>query len=134
MTDGCETARRISENSEMRSTRGSHRCWTKILIDLIVDQPPLLEKGMNTHDRTNITRQIPTTGRDRQVFIRIQSIGIDHEVPIGHVTETEQNRSAVCSNESLPLHFRCFRAILGIEEFAQSPFLDGIDRIVVEPG
>ena len=32
------------------------------------------------------------------------------------------------------LHFRRFRSILRVEEFAQGAFLDRVDRVVIEPG
>lgn len=40
---------------------------------------------MNAHDSTDISSQIPATSSDREVFDWIESVRIDHEVPVVHV-------------------------------------------------
>jgi hypothetical protein len=49
---------------------------------LIVDQSPLLQERMHPHDRSHVSSQIPPTRRHRQVLGRVQSIRIDHEIPV----------------------------------------------------
>ena len=45
---------------------------------------------MDAHDGTDIAGQISSARCDRQVFIGIQAICIDHEVSVGHVAERER--------------------------------------------
>lgn len=49
---------------------------------LIVDESPLFQEGVNPHDGTDVSGQIPSTRSDGEVFTRPQSIGVDHKVPI----------------------------------------------------
>lgn len=101
MADGRQTARRVAENGEVRRARRSHRRWPNVLIDLIIDQTPLLEKGVDSHDRADVSGQISSAGGDRQILIRIQTIRVDHEVSIGHVTETNERRDNSRKSEFL---------------------------------
>ena len=37
---------------------------------------------MNSHNRTDISCQIPTAGGDSKILDRIQTIGVDHEISV----------------------------------------------------
>jgi len=54
----------------------------------------------------DVSSQIPSAGRGREVFRWIQSVSVDHEVAIRHV------------------HFWRLALVFAIEEFRQSSLLD----------
>ena len=54
-------------------------------LHMVVDQPPLFQKSMHTHDGTNITSKVAPTGCDREVLVGGQTKTINHEVAIGKV-------------------------------------------------
>lgn len=70
---------------------------------------------MNPHDSANISGKVPATGRDSKILNGVQSIGVDHEIPIVLV-----NR-------------RSLAAVPAIKEFRQSLLLDGVNDMHVEP-
>jgi len=77
-----ETTRSIQRDSEMTSKRWTKRGRSSIRVDLVIDQTPLLQKPVNSHDRADITGQISSTCRDGQVLSWVESVGVDHEVAI----------------------------------------------------
>lgn len=70
---------------------------------------------MNTHYSTNITRQIPAAGGDRQILDRVQSVGVDHEVSVIFVD---------C---------RSLASVTTVEELCHCFLFQGVDRMHIEP-
>ena len=70
---------------------------------------------MHSHDRPDISRQVPPTRRHGQVFGRVESIGVDHEISIVLV---DLGRLA---------------PVLAAEEFGQGFTLKGVHGTQVEP-
>lgn len=83
---------------------------------LIVNQSPLLQKGVNAHDSANITSQIPSASRDSQILDGVKTICVDHEITIVLVDG------------------RCFASVSVVEEFGHGLALDFVDNIHIEPG
>ena len=69
---GClQTGWSINVHMKMGGGWWTHRCRSLFAVHLIVDQTPLLEKRVHSHDRAHITGQIATTGGHRQVLGRV---------------------------------------------------------------
>ena len=66
---------------------------------LIVDQAPLLEKRMDSHDSANITGKISAASSHSQVFNMVQAIGVNHEISV--VLVDRWSLAAVASVEKL---------------------------------
>jgi len=49
---------------------------------LVVDQAPLLKKGVNASDGAHISHKISAAGSHGQVLRWIQAVGVDHEIAI----------------------------------------------------
>lgn len=49
---------------------------------LVVDETPLLQKGVHTHDGTYVACKIPSARSDGEVFGGPETISVDHKVPI----------------------------------------------------
>lgn len=60
------------------------------------------------HDRTHISCQVPAAGGGGQVLLRVESVGVNHKVPVRQVTKrrkkvrlpvlTFRNQSVQCSD------------------------------------
>lgn len=50
--------------------------------DLVINQAPLLEKSMDTHDGTDVASKVATTGSDSEILSWTQAIGVDHKVAV----------------------------------------------------
>ena len=70
--------------------------------------PPSRESG--TRAKVNPTEIVPG-----QIFGRVEAVSVDHEVPVREI------------------NFRRLAPVLSVEEFRQSPLLDRVDGVVVEP-
>lgn len=42
------------------------------------------------HDGAHVSCQVPAAGSGGQVLLRVQPVGVNHEVPVGQVTEEKQ--------------------------------------------
>ncbi len=51
-------------------------------IYLVVDETPLLQKCVHTHNSAYVACKIPSARSDGEVFGGPETIGIDHKVPI----------------------------------------------------
>lgn len=49
---------------------------------LVIDQAPLLEECVNSHNSTDVPGKIPPTCRYREILCRVQTVCVDHEVTI----------------------------------------------------
>ncbi len=49
---------------------------------LIVDETPLLQKGVHTHDSAYVACKISSARRDGEILGGPETIGIDHKVAI----------------------------------------------------
>lgn len=85
------------------------------MIYLIVDQTPLLQETMNTHDGSHITGQISAARCDGQVLARVETVRVDHEIAV------------------ILVYTGCLAAISFREEFRQGATLDGVNRRQAEP-
>ena len=54
-------------------------------LHMIVDQAPLLQKPVDTHDGSHITSKGPSTCRDREVLGGVQPKTVYHEVAVGKI-------------------------------------------------
>ena len=130
--EGLQASWGIGDDSEVASERGSNvggsGLWINLngLIEikvkkhhfrahLVIDQTPLFKERMNAHNRTNIASKIATARSDSQVFDRVQTVGVDHEIAVVLVGR------------------RGLASVAAVEELCQSLFLDGIDGVHVEP-
>lgn len=84
--------------------------------NLIINESPLFEKSVHPHYGTHITSQVATTGGTGDIFSRIQTVRVDHEVAVAHV---DLGRLGL---------------VACIEKFRQSPFLYLVYGVVIEPG
>lgn len=82
---------------------------------LIVDQTPLLEESMHPHDRTYISRQVPPTSGNGEIFCWIETVRVDHEISV------------------ILVNLRCFTSVLPAEEFWQRFPLERMNGTQVEP-
>lgn len=83
---------------------------------LVVDQAPLLEKSVDTHDGADISRKVPPTCRDSQVFGRVQAVCVDHEIAIVLVDG------------------RGLASVTGVEELGQGLAFEVVYLMHIEPG
>lgn len=83
---------------------------------LVVDEAPLLEKRVHTHDRANIASKVTSTGCDGKIFHRVEPVGINHEVTIIFIDSWSLASVAV------------------VEELGQRLALNVVNRVHVEPG
>jgi hypothetical protein len=70
---------------------------------------------MHSHDRSHVSSQIPPTRRHRQVLGRVQSIRIDHEIPV------------------ILVDLRRLAPVLAAEKLGQRFSFESVDRTQVEP-
>jgi hypothetical protein len=82
---------------------------------LIVDQAPLLEEAVDAHYGTDVATEVPPAGGEGEVFGRVESVSVDHEVA-----------RVLVSGERLA-------AVPAIEPLGQVLLFDVVDRIHVEP-
>ena len=113
--DGRQAGGRVGENGEVRGAGRSERRRSLVVVHLIVDEAPLLEKRVHAHDGAHVAGQIAATRRRRQVLARVEAIRVDHEVAVAHV---DLGR---------------FALVLVVEELGQRALLDLVQRRVVEP-
>lgn len=83
---------------------------------LIVDDSPLFQEGVHSHDCAHITSQVSPTGSQGEVFGRVEAITVDHKVAVvlvdgGHLG-----------------------AISSIKKLGQGFFFQGVDLGEIEPG
>lgn len=86
---------------EDQPTQRSAGHWTNLGREmyLVIDQTPLLEERVNSHNCANITRQISPAGSNGKIFHWVQPVGIDHKISV------------------VLVHSWCLAAIAVIEEF-----------------
>lgn len=82
---------------------------------LIVDQSPLLQKGVDAHDCAHVTSQVPATGCHSQVFDGVEAICVDHKIAVVLVNS------------------RRLASISVVEELRHGLALDIVDGVHVEP-
>lgn len=70
---------------------------------------------MDSHDGTDIPRQIPAAGRDGQILDGIQTVGIDHEIAV------------------VLIDGRRLASVPAIKELGESLLLNRMDGVHVEP-
>src|ERR1700709_2038692 len=83
---------------------------------LIVDEAPLLEERVHSHNSTNISSQISAAGGNGQVFNRVEAICIDHEISV------------------VLVHSWSLTSISVVEEFRKSFSFNAVNFMHVEPG
>lgn len=59
------------------------------------------------HDRTHISCQVPAAGGGGQVFLGIQAVGVDHEVPVSQVSKKGDVARFISALLSLTPVFKC---------------------------
>ena len=82
---------------------------------LIVDQTPLLKQSMNSHDGTDIASQVASASCDCKIFLGIEPISVDHEVPVVFV------------------HSRSFASIAAVKEFREGLFFNMGNLVHIKP-
>lgn len=82
---------------------------------MVVNEAPLLQEGVDTHDGADITGEVATASGDGQVFDGVQSICVDHEITVVLV-----DGGGLAS-------------IPAVEELCESLSLDGVDGVHVKP-
>ena len=92
-----------------------YTCLPGFNVHLVVNEPPLFQKGVYTHDAANITSQVSPAGCAGQVLCGVQPVCVDHKVAVRQVNLWR------------------LAAIFSIEKLGQSPFLDRVNGIVVKP-
>lgn len=70
---------------KMRGRGWSHRRGPRLRVHLIIDEAPLLEKGVHTNDGANVAHKVSPTGRGSEVLRRVEPVRVNHKVTIGHV-------------------------------------------------
>lgn len=110
--EGHEAGWSVCQDVEVRGGWGTHGCGPALRVHLVVDQTPLLQEGVDSaaeetqecytvrrletftfsglhtpHDCTHVSCQVPAAGGGRQVLLRVQPVGVNHEVPVRQVTE-----------------------------------------------
>jgi hypothetical protein len=83
---------------------------------LIVDQAPLFQKGVDTHDGADITSQVSSAGCDCQIFDGVKTICVDHEVAVVLVDSWR------------------FASIPVVEEFGHGLAFYFMDGVHIKPG
>ena len=83
---------------------------------LIVDETPLLQEGVHTHDGADVASEVAAAGRDGEILDRVEPVGVDHKVAI------------------VLVHGGGLAAVPIVEELGQRLALDAVDRVHVEPG
>ena len=83
---------------------------------LVIDQAPLLEECVNSHNGTDVPGKIPPTCRYREILCRVQTVCVDHEVTIVLVDRWS------------------FAPVSAVKELWQSLSLKLVDVVHVEPG
>lgn len=71
---------------------------------------------MHTHNGANITSQVSAAGSDSEIFDRVQTVGVDHEIAVVFI------------------HSRGFASVAVVEELGHGLALNLVDGIHVEPG
>ena len=62
-------------------------------IEVVVDQPPLLQEAMDPQDGSNITSKVTSTSCYREVLGGVETKTVHHEITICHVArEREKGR------------------------------------------
>lgn len=95
--------------------KGDGRGQDRIEKYLIIDQAPLLQESMHSHDGADIACQIPPACSDGKILDRVQPIGVDHEIAIVFVD---------CGG---------LASVASVEELWQRFLLQGMDGVHVEP-
>ena len=80
-----------------------------LAVDMVINEPPLFHKAMDTQDRTHVAGQVSTATSDGQVLGWIEAKAIDHEIAIGQVAEywereRERERSITFKTSPLTKH------------------------------
>lgn len=83
---------------------------------LVVDQAPLLQEGMNSHNGANITGQVSPAGRHSQILDGIQPVRVDHEVSV------------------VLVDMRCLAPVAAVEKLGEGLSFDVVDGVHVKPG
>ncbi len=112
-----QPSRSISGDSEVtcewRSNVGRARLWVDLWLSeyskdtlgfnsyLVIDQTPLLQESMDSHDCADIASEIPPTCSYCKVFDGIQAIRVDHEVAV------------------VLVHRRCLASVSTVKELRQ---------------
>jgi hypothetical protein len=71
---------------------------------------------MHAHDGADIAGQVPSAGRDGQIFARVETIGVDHKVAV------------------VLVDMRRLASVAAVEELRQGLALNVVDGVHVEPG
>jgi hypothetical protein len=87
----------------------------KRAVYLVVNQAPLLQKCVDTHDGTDITSQISSAGCDCQVLDGVETICVDHKVTIVLVDSWR------------------FASVSVVEEFGHGLAFDFVNGVHIEP-
>jgi hypothetical protein len=133
--EGLQTARSVKDDTEVTRERWYESCgpllWISLLFydlarlmlprkkskaNLIIDQSPLFQERVNSHDSTDISGQVASTGSDREVFHGTKVIGANHEVAVFLVDGW------------------CFRPISRVEKLGESSPFYFVDFGHLEPG
>ncbi len=95
--------------------RNKMKAAVMLITHLVVNQSPLLQECMYTHNGADIPCQIASAGSDREVLCRAQAVCVDHEVAV------------------ILVYSRCFTPIPRVKELRERAALDGVDLRHVEP-
>ena len=53
--------------------------------DLVVDESPLLEEGVDADHGADVAGQVPPAGRRGEVLGRVEAVRVDHEVAVAEI-------------------------------------------------
>jgi hypothetical protein len=67
---------------QSKKTHQVERKESEVKTDLVVDESPLLQECVNTHDSTDVTCKVSSARGDSEILCRSESVRIDHEVAI----------------------------------------------------
>lgn len=82
---------------------------------LVVDQAPLFQERVDTHNRADISSEVSATSSDCEVFNGVQSVCVDHKISVVFISS------------------RRLAAITAVEELCERLLLDRVDNVHVEP-
>lgn len=82
---------------------------------LVVNEPPLLEKRVYTHNGTDVASKIAAAGSDSKIFRRSHAIGVEHKVAV------------------ILVHRGGLAPVARVEKLGESALFDRVDGAHVEP-
>lgn len=79
------------------------------MTNLVVNESPLLQELVHTHNGAHIASQIPSASGDCEVLCRVQSVSVDHEITVVLVDR------------------RCLATVAVVEEFGKRLLLNVVN-------